>query len=169
MNIVYIIDIIGVLGPYITLILTTILLVYKQTYFNIFLLASAVNIILNIILKLWFKEPRPTDDKKILEIAINNNNRILFDNYGMPSLHSQLMLFTLTYILLVYNSPYLTLLYGLLTVNTILQRFKYNNHTFYQLFIGAIVGAIIGVISYVIAYFRLMGEIKQKPDDNAVK
>ena len=169
MDIVHIIDIMGTTGPYIITIMSVTLLLFKMVYLKMFVLGGLINMGLNIILKLCLKDPRPSDDKKALEIGISNGRRFSFDKYGMPSGYSQMMLYATIYILLVYNSPILTLIYVGLTINTLSQMLKYNNNTIVQLGMGAGIGTIIGYISYSISKYWITGDISPKPDEKAPK
>ena len=168
MDIVHIIDIIGETGPYIITIMSVILLIFKTAYLKIFLLGGLLNVALNVILKLYLKNPRPSDDKKALEIGISNGRIFSFDKYGMPSGHAQMMLYAAIYILLVYNSPILTITYFVITINTLFRMLNYNN-TLFQLGVGAGVGTIVGYISYSISKYWITGDISPKPDEKAPK
>ena len=126
-----------------------------------------INNIINIILKLSIKEPRPNDDQKAIEIGVVNGARIGFDKFGMPSSHAQNCAFCLTFVTLVLNNPFITSIYAIITIISVFQRYLYKNHTILQLIIGFLVGISIGYITYLVGTKYIMGNIKMKKDDNA--
>ena len=85
----------------------------------------------------------------------------------MPSGHSQMVLFSTTYIYLVLKNIPLTLFYLLLTLNTLVQRIRYKNHTVMQVIVGSLVGALVAYLVYQYATNNLVGKLDTKPDDNA--
>ena len=102
---------IGLYAPIILFFLTLILLRNKVNFLQFFVAGFILNNILNILLKLLFKHPRPSNDIKTLEIAVNNGVRIGFDKFGMPSGHAQNCGFCLTFIFLTLHNPFYTFLY----------------------------------------------------------
>ena len=157
----YCIDFLGYYGPYILFIIS-ILLFYKLPFILIiYIIGTGINLFINIILKLTFKQPRPDDDIKSFELMKANGKRILFDKYGFPSSHSQTSAYSTIFILMVSlqkinNSSfsfssnhfsrwiYWVLLFLILTINTSYQRVKYRNHTLFQVIIGLLVGSFVG-------------------------
>jgi membrane-associated phospholipid phosphatase len=160
-------DYIGMLAPAILFILSIFLLRNMKKYLRFFVFGFILNNILIVILKLAIKEPRPTEEQKVIEIGIVNGARIGFDKFGMPSGHAQNCSFCLAFITMVLNNPYITGLYTIITFNSLFQRYLYNNHTILQLIVGSIVGTIFGYIMYMIANKNIMGNIKMKKDDDA--
>jgi len=165
----YILSYIGVQGPFLLVVLSIILLFNQQNYLKFFFVGLIVNTILNVILKIIIKDPRPSDDRKALEIGVINGRRISFDKYGMPSGHAQMVMYLLIYITMVLNSPEVSCLFGIISINSIYQRFANNNHTILQLIVGMILGCVVGYISYIKATTHIKGDIKPKKDDNAPK
>ena len=159
-------DYIGLYTPTILLFLTIFFLRNQLKYMYFFVFGFILNFILNILLKLAIKEPRPSDDRKNIEIGIVNGVRVGFDKYGMPSGHAQICGYCLSFVLLTLNSPFITGLYLVLTTNSLMQRYLYNNHTILQLTIGLIIGVLFGFIMYKIGDKYIMGNIKAKRDDN---
>ena len=166
MNLHIIKDCIGVYTPTILFFTSALLLRNQLKYLYIFTSGYFLNFILNVLLKLFIKEPRPSNDKKHLEIGVHNGLRVGFDKYGMPSGHAQICGYCLTFITLVLNNPTVTGLYLILTTNTLLQRYFYNNHTALQLTIGFIVGTSVGYLMYSIGNKYIKGSIRAKKDDN---
>ena len=124
-----------------------------------------LNNILNIILKLAIKEPRPTGDQKVIEIAIANGVRVGFGKFGMPSGHAQNCAYCLSFVMLALHSPIITTAYMVITLITVCQRYIYNNHSILQLSAGLILGGIFGYLTYHIGNKFITGNIKMRPDD----
>jgi membrane-associated phospholipid phosphatase len=161
-------DYIGLFAPIILLFLSLFLLRNKKKYLYYFFYGFVLNNILNIILKVAIKEPRPTTEQKVIEIGIANGARISFDKFGMPSGHAQNCAYCLAFITMVFYDPFITAFYIVITFNTLFQRYLYNNHTILQLIIGCFIGLLFGFIIYNIANKNIMGNIKMKKDDNFV-
>ena len=160
-------DYIGLFAPVILFFLSLFLLRNNKKYLYFFFYGFILNNILNIILKVAIKEPRPTDEQKVIAIGIANEARISFDKFGMPSGHAQNCAYCLAFITMVLNDPFITAFYTVITFNTLFQRYLYNNHTILQLVVGTFIGLFFGYITYTIANKNIMGNIKMKKDDNA--
>lgn len=160
-------DYVGLFAPIILLFLSLFLLRNKKKYLYFFFYGFMLNNILNIILKVAIKEPRPTEEQKVIEIGIANGARISFDKFGMPSGHAQNCAYCLAFITLVLYDPLITAIYIVLTFNTLFQRYLYNNHTILQLVIGSFIGLLFGFITYTITNKNIIGNIKMKKDDYA--
>lgn len=164
----YIIDLIGYYGPIILGILSLFLLYSTKTYLIIYVVGFILNLVVNNILKQIIKQPRPKGDLDIFDPSKKHNySHNPIQVYGMPSGHSQMVFFSTTYIYLVLKSIPLTLFYVLLTLNTIVQRIRYKNHTIMQVIVGSFVGALVAYIVYSYATNNLVGKLNVKPDDNA--
>ena len=109
-------DYIGLYAPVILFALTLFLLRNLTTYLWVFVVGFILNNLLNIILKLAIKEPRPTKDQKAIEIGVVNGARIGFDKFGMPSGHAQNCGYCLSFITMTLNNPFITALYSLISV-----------------------------------------------------
>lgn len=167
MNLFNLGDYIGLYAPIILFVLTLFLLRNMPIYLQFYITGNILNNILNIILKLIIKEPRPNDDKKAIEIGVKNGARIGYDKFGMPSGHAQNCGYNLAFINLTLNEPFITTLYALISIVTLLQRYLFKNHTILQLIIGLLVGLGFGYLTYIIGNKYLTGNIKSKMDDNA--
>jgi len=164
----YIIDLIGYYGPIILGILTLFLLYSTKTYLVVYVFGFMLNIVVNNILKQIIKQPRPKGDLDIFNPSKKHNySHNPIQVYGMPSGHSQMVLFSTTYTYLVFKNIPLTLFYLLLTLNTIVQRVRYRNHTVMQVIVGSFVGALVAYVVYQYATNNLVGKLNIKPDDNA--
>ena len=161
------IDYIGLYSPIILFILSLFLLRNMTIYLKFFLSGFILNNILNIILKLSIKEPRPSKDQKAIEVGIINGARIGFDKFGMPSGHAQNCGYCLSFITMAFNNPFITMIYSLISLVSLFQRYLYNNHTFLQLVTGFIVGLSFGYLTYIIGNKNITGNIKMKKDENA--
>jgi membrane-associated phospholipid phosphatase len=158
-------DTIGFFAPSILFIISVLLLRHMSNYLTFYIVGTILNNILNIILKLLIKEPRPSKDKKFIEIGVTNDILISFDKFGMPSGHAQYCGFSLVFITLVFNNPFITTLYLIITLSSLMQRYFYNNHTILQLVVGFIIGLFIGYITYLFGSKHITGNIKTKKDD----
>jgi membrane-associated phospholipid phosphatase len=167
MELLEVLNYIGCYSPIILFILTILFLRNMHTYLTFFVSGFLLNNILNIILKLFIKEPRPLKDQKAIEIGVTNGVRIGFDKFGMPSGHAQNCSYCLAFITLVLNSPIITSMYIIITMITIFQRYINNNHSMLQLIIGSTIGLGFGYIIYLLGKQQIIGDIKMKKDDNA--
>jgi len=163
------IDYLGLMAPIFLFIISIFLLQNKMKYLQVYIIGSILNNILNAILKYAIKEPRPTKESRILEIAIANYKRVSFDKYGMPSSHAQNCGFNLVFITLVLNNSIITGLYLVICFISLYQRYKYSNHTILQLIIGFIVGLGFGYMIYHVGNKWIKGNLTMKLDDFAPK
>ena len=159
-------DYVGLYAPIILFILSLFLLRNMTTYLQFFVSGFILNNILNIILKLAIKEPRPSKDQKAIEIGVVNGARIGFDKFGMPSGHAQNCGYCVSFITMTLNNPFITCLYLLISVISLFQRYLYNNHSILQLVIGFIVGGSFGYVTYIFGNKYITGNIKMKMDEN---
>ena len=157
----------GIYAPGILCILSFFLLRNKVNYLSFYIVGIIFNVILNIILKLVFKDPRPKQNARIMEIAVENKYDFDFDKYGMPSGHAQQCAFSLTFITLVLNNPFITSIYLGVTMLTLLQRYIYLDHSILQLIFGFSIGIGVGYLFYTICRKYIQGNIKMRPDDFA--
>ncbi len=159
----------GFFGPIILLLLTCGFLIISNKY--IFLLfyfgGFVINVILNSVLKILIKEPRPSDDKHIFAMEVRNGNRISFDKFGMPSGHAQMAGYSIGFIYHIVKSSSIMNLYLVIALITMIQRFIFKNHTIMQLIVGFGIGIFIGFCTSYWANQKLVGNIRHKPDDNA--
>jgi len=162
-----ILDYIGYLGPFILLATSIFFLKKKETLLTYYIFGYIINSIINIILKVFIKQPRPTEDINIFNASIAQGRRIGFDVYGMPSAHTQNVFYSTAFITFALKSPVISFVYLLVSMNTSWQRIKYKNHTLLQVICGAAVGLVTGYISYLFGMKNLIGLLKYKKDDDA--
>jgi membrane-associated phospholipid phosphatase len=160
-------DYIGLYAPVILFVLSLFLLRNMTTFLKFFVSGFILNNILNIILKLFIKEPRPNNEQKAIEIGVVNGARIGFDKFGMPSGHAQNCGYCLAFITLTLNNHFITTLYAIISTISLLQRYFYKNHTILQLVVGLTIGTGFGYLTYLFGNKYIMGNIKMKKDDNA--
>ena len=166
-TIVYIFHLIAFIGPIILLTITTLLLWKKETLLFYFILGAIINIGLNFLLKDLFKEPRPSGNEQIIQLAINNGKRFGSQVYGMPSGHAQTAFYCAMFIFLSLNNWKIAAFYLAMALFTCYQRYIYKEHTLWQLFVGSLVGSIMGSISFNASKKKKMGLLIPKPEDGA--
>lgn len=163
----------GTYGPVILNFISFYLLWDKENLIFYYIIGIFVNSLLNLILKGIFKQPRPSEDIKLFNLAIKNDKRftnkygIPYDIFGMPSGHAQSSLYSTVFIYLSIKNINILLLYLLISFITCAQRVYYKHHSVIQIIVGAIVGAIFGYFIYYLSQKNLQGTIKEKPDDYA--
>ena len=166
-TLIYLLLLVAYIGPIILITITTILLWKKETLLFYFILGATINIALNFFLKDVFKEPRPTGNQQIIQLAINNGKRMGSQVYGMPSGHAQTAFYCAAFILLSLNNWKITVLYVMMALFTCYQRYIYKEHTLWQLFVGALVGLVTGCVAFKAAKKKKMGLLFSKPEDGA--
>lgn len=146
MNII--IDYIGIYAPIMMMLVSGYNIYNKNVFFTYFYHGVIFTTILNILLKMLFKEPRPNSNAKNIELAIKYGEFVSPFDLGMPSGHMQNCFFVLIYIFLVTRSYPLFIFNMVLTIISMYQRYMSNNHTILQLFVGALIGLITAIIIY---------------------
>lgn len=121
----------------------------RNEYTTIFyLLGTIANVCVNVLLKIWLREPRPG---KTIHSHIGPF-LAPFNNYGMPSGHAQFATYSLVYFYFVTrNTRKFIALFTLtlFTFFTLLQRVYTNAHTVQQVVVGAFVGSLLGALVFV--------------------
>jgi hypothetical protein len=156
---------IGAYAPIILFASSLILLRHTSTYWKIFISGFIFNNIINLLLKSWIQQPRPINSQKELEIGINNGARIGIDKFGMPSGHAQNCAYCLAFITMTVQQPWITGAYTLITIMSLFQRYLYNFHTEFQIFIGSIIGLSAGYLTYILGNIYVTGDTRIKKDD----
>ena len=163
---------IGEYGPFGLIIVSFFLLRNKENLVYYYTIGIVLNFILNVILKVSFQQPRPSDDVDKFNLAINKGRRHLFNMvpfniYGMPSGHSQSVVFSTVYVFLSLKNTNVLLFYLFIALITMWQRVNYNFHTPLQILVGCFVGGLFAHGIFKLAKSNIKGVIKAKPDDNA--
>ena len=162
---------IGTSGPLVLFIYSLHLLWKKNNLFYYYVCGFFLCTILNLVLKGIIKEPRPSEDPKLFNIALKHSIRFRFVNgyphdiFGMPSGHAQLVFFSTFFIYLALKNIKITIIYLLVSLLTIYQRVLFKDHTVLQVFAGALVGILFGGFIYFMARQKIMGKLRAKPDD----
>ena len=163
----------GAYGPLILYIFSCYLLRNKEILLYYYNIGFFIDTILNIILKGIFQQPRPSEDIKQFNLALNSGKRFIFkdgvpfDIFGMPSGHAQSSLFSTIFVYFSLKKTNVLYLYLLLSVVTVSQRVVYKFHTLLQVLIGSIIGALLGYYIYYLSQQSLKGIIREKKDDYA--
>jgi membrane-associated phospholipid phosphatase len=116
---------------------------YSLLFLGLFLFSGWLN---HKVLKKFIFDLRPNN-----YILFLQSEKVRKNTNGMPSGHAQQTAFALTIAYLITNK-YLYQSIALLVL-TLLQRYVYRNHTFYQLLAGTILGVILGYVSYYVMNF----------------
>jgi membrane-associated phospholipid phosphatase len=162
----FIFDYIGSSGPYLLNILSIILLCNKQVYLLFYIIGYIINTIVNLSLKNMIKDPRPNQDKVLFELGLTHGKRHTLDKYGMPSGHAQGVGYSTMFIYLVLGNVYILWLYSFVTILTMMQRYKYRNHTIPQIIMGLLIGLLAGYVVYMLSRLFTKGKLTCKKDDN---
>ena len=166
-EIIHILHVIAYSAPIILIFTTIYLLWKKETLLFYFTLGATINIALNFLLKGIFKEPRPTGNQQIIQLAINNGKRFGSQVYGMPSGHAQSAFYSLVFIFLSLKNWRITAFYVAMALFTCYQRYVYKEHTLWQLFVGSLVGLVMGSVAFKCAEKKKMGILIPRPEDGA--
>ena len=162
----------GKIGPLLLIINSLYLLWHKDNLFYYYLYGVFLNAILNLVLKGIIKEPRPSEDPKLFNIALKHSIRFKFVNgyphdiFGMPSGHAQSAFFSTIFIYLALKNIKITIGYLLIALLIIYQRVLFKEHSVIQVFAGAIVGILFGGFIYFMARQNITGKLRPKKDDN---
>jgi membrane-associated phospholipid phosphatase len=165
----YMLDLIGYYGPVILFISSIFLLYKKSNYLSSYIIGIILSCFSNLVLKEIIKQPRPKGSMHILNSTENNNHKRIFssDIYGMPSGHAQHVFYSTIFIHLVFKNTNITLLYLFISLLTLIQRVKYQNHYITQVIVGGFIGGLIAYYMYMYANKKIVGKLVPKREDNA--
>jgi membrane-associated phospholipid phosphatase len=141
-------------GNKLLFLLSIVFLYDKKTYLIFYVVGAVLNYILNSILKLVFKHPRPNENMKLFQHEMNRRQTVdwrEYERFGMPSGHSQETAFSFIYIMMVLQNKKITLLYLIIMLFTMFQRIYTQRHFFLQVFVGGSIGLCTGYFSYYLA------------------
>jgi len=151
--------------------LSAYLLSNKDNLLFYFIVGFVVNKILNLVLKGIFQQPRPSEDIKTFNLALEHGKRFIFkdgmpyDIFGMPSGHAQTLLFSTAFVYFALRNKKILYLYLLLSLITLCQRVVFKHHTIAQVLAGAFIGALFGYFVYYLSGEKMKGHIREKLDD----
>lgn len=164
-------DIVGEFGPEVLFLITLFLLRFKTNFAVYYIFGMIFGTIVNSMLKNIIKQPRPIENKKLFDEMLQYNKLhqyyyvIPHDQYGMPSGHSNSVIYSTFFVHLVFHNTKITLLYLLIATNTMIQRFNNFYHSVAQVFFGALFGALVGYFIFYMARNFNMGKLTLKKDD----
>jgi membrane-associated phospholipid phosphatase len=164
---------VGKNGPLLLFFISIFLLWKKSNYLIYYAFGFVLNAILTLVLKGIFKQPRPSEDYKLFNLAISDSKRFKFidgysyDIFGMPSGHASSVIYSTIFIYFVFKNNNFVLIYLLISIITMTQRIANNDHTIIQILAGAFVGLIFGYFIFYMAQQKIMGILLLKKDDNA--
>lgn len=135
---------IGYWGPIILLVITTILiLIYKMAFFKYYILFYFIGFVLNCVIKLILKEPRPKNQKHLYKFEKNKGIKSsIGQSFGMPSGHAQTSFYSLFTLLFIIKNYIIGFIGFIITMITCWQRYIFRNHTLLQLFVGSLLGIL---------------------------
>jgi heme O synthase-like polyprenyltransferase len=123
------------------------------------------------VLKGLIQQSRPSIDPKIFQMMMKNKERYIkkngvpYDIFGMPSGHSQSVVFSTIFIYLCLRDLKVLLVYAVISLITLFQRVINNHHTILQVVVGSLIGALLGFIGYNMARANIEGKKTTKKDD----
>jgi membrane-associated phospholipid phosphatase len=132
---------IGFNGPIIVIVISLFVLWNRPSYWILYIFGLILNIGLNTFLKQWIKQPRPDGHIQYLD------HPTLYDtpgqNYGMPSGHAELVIYTLTFLFVLGYDWTIIIGVAFFAAITVIQRFVDLKHTAEQLLVGSFVGGVL--------------------------
>lgn len=139
-------DTIGFYGPLVIAGCVVIILTKRPTYIALYILFLWLNSELNKLLKLWFREERPSNP--IHFSSVEKYSGVQF--YGMPSGHAQSVGFSVVFLSVLegYYSWWLYIIAAIMGL-TCIQRWKYRRHTVEQIIVGLFFG---GTFARIVLY-----------------
>jgi membrane-associated phospholipid phosphatase len=162
---------IGEYGPLILLLCSIFLLRNKHNLLFYYVLFFGISIVLNIVLKGLIQQPRPSIDAKTFQLMMKNKERYVskhgmpYDIFGMPSGHSQSVLFSTVFIYFCLRDFKVLLVYIVISLITLCQRVIDNHHSVMQVIVGSSIGIVLGYIAYFMAKNNIEGKKTAKKDD----
>jgi membrane-associated phospholipid phosphatase len=132
----------------------------KPTLLNYYLVGIILNTLLNILLKIVLRQPRPSH--KV------NNDLTWYNKFGMPSGHTQSVGFSTIYMFYSLDQTYRAMAWYILLLGVVTwQRVFEHHHTLAQSIVGLIVGGVFGHIVYTRCRRDIVGRLSVKPDDQS--
>jgi len=162
---------IGEYGPLILLLCSIFLLRNKYNLLFYYILFFGISIVLNIVLKGLIQQPRPSVDTKTFQLMMKNKERYInkhgmpYDVFGMPSGHSQSVLFSTIFIYFCLRDVKVFFVYIVVSLITLFQRVINNHHSVMQVVVGSFVGILLGYVAYFMAKSNIEGKKTAKKDD----
>jgi len=163
---------VGNWGPVIIIWTSIYLLRDKGNMLYYYIVGLILNTILNLVLKITIQHPRPSVDIDKFNLVLQNFKDGLFkrgipDIFGMPSGHTQSIIFSTIYVFLSLKKRNILLFYLLVSLITMWQRVSCNHHTVLQVVAGFVVGSLFAYTIYNFARKNIIGLLRGRLDDNA--
>jgi len=137
---------VGYFGDLLTSLLTVFILLGNWGYLLAYLILFPLDVFINKQLKNLIKQVRPPGPIKFLDHDRFAKKKRPF---GMPSGHSESVFFSLAFIYMFFHRiNNWVILFAIIGVITMYQRYTFHNHTVTQLIMGAIVGIVFGYMAY---------------------
>jgi membrane-associated phospholipid phosphatase len=162
---------IGQISPFILFFISIFLLRNKHNLLFYYIVFFILSLVINLILKALIQQPRPSIDTKTFNLMIKNKERYIhnhgmpYDIFGMPSGHSQSVLFSTIFIYLALRDIKILMLYLCIDIITLIQRVVDNHHTINQVIVGSMIGSLLGYIALKFAQTNIEGKKTAKKDD----
>jgi membrane-associated phospholipid phosphatase len=134
---------IGVYGPFVLFVMAISQLYSRPKYLFWFCVLISLNEMINRVLKLTLREPRP---KRITDHDWQVGQQGSPSSYGMPSWHIQHAMFITIYMLFVQPSWVSFCISMVIVVIVFYERYADKYHTIRQLLVGAVIGSAIAYI-----------------------
>jgi membrane-associated phospholipid phosphatase len=163
------INYLGEYSPFLLFFISLFLLRDKGNLFYYYIYGIIANSIINAILKIIIREPRPSIGEKDFKLASKNGFHFYnYDKYlGMPSAHSQNVFYSTFFVFFALKKYNILLLYLFISFITVYQRVYFNYHTVSQVFVGGIIGIIIAYATFYTAKIKIKGKLKNRKEENA--
>lgn len=145
---------IGMYAPILLILISLFVLRNKAHLLLYFILGLIINLPINVLLKHFFREPRPLENKEYIDSLKTHHKLIHFDRYGMPSGHAQYSSYCIAFLLFslgfvnVHKYSSLFLLCFFVFVCTLYQRYFSKSHTILQLVAGTVLGSFLGYVFF---------------------
>lgn len=164
---------IGDLGPTTLIGVSVYLLWDKSNLLFYYTFGIFLNTIINIILKCIIQQPRPNIDSNKFNLLLINFKQSIFKNgipdiFGMPSGHTQSVIFSTIFIFLSLKKTNILFFYLIISLITMWQRVNYNFHTINQVIVGFVIGTVFAYFMFYMGKKNKIGVISEKRDDNAI-
>ena len=163
------INYLGAYSPFLLFFVSLFLLWDKGNLFYYYIYGIITNTIINAILKIIIRQPRPSIGEKDFKLVLKNGFH--FYNYekylGMPSGHSQNVFYSTFFVFFALKKYNILLLYLFISFITIYQRVYFNYHTVSQVFVGSLLGILVAYAVFCQAKIKIKGKLKHRKDDNA--
>jgi membrane-associated phospholipid phosphatase len=148
---------IGEYSPKMLFIFSVFLLRNKTNLLFYYLLFFGIRKRVSLVLKKFFNQPRPSMDLKTFQLMIQNKERYVNKHgglpcnvYGMPSGHSQSVVFSTVFIYYCLRDYNVVLVYTEISLKKLFQRVIHDDHTVMQVIVGSLTGYILGYVGYIV-------------------